>query len=308
MDWIRVFAPATIGNIGPGFDVLGLAVSGWGDIIEARKIDSGVLISEIESEHDLPTDPDKNTAGIAAREVLRVLGEDGGVEMKIRKGLPSGSGLGSSAASAAAAAFAVNYLYGEKLSKEDLILPATKAEEYVSGGFFADNTAPCLLGGATLTRSKLPLDVTKIGHIDKLHIILVTPDIVILTREAREILPKTVPMEGFVNNMANSCLISAAFAKNDYDLFARSLNDIVIEPVRAQLIPGFEEAKENALRAGADGVAISGSGPTLFAITSRSHKRSYLIEDALVRSFKKNGIKCTSLITEVDTEGTRLAD
>jgi len=309
MDWIKVFAPATIGNIGPGFDVLGLAVSGWGDIIEARKIDSGVLISEIESKHELPTNPDKNTAaGIAAREVLRVLGERGGVEMKIRKGLPSGSGLGSSAASAAAASFAVNYLYGEKLTKEDLILPTTKAEEYVSGGFFADNTAPCLLGGATLTRSKLPLDVTKIGHIDELRIVLVTPDVIVLTREAREILPKTIPMEGFVNNMANSCLISAAFAKNDYDLFARSLNDIVVEPVRATLIPGYDEAKVNALRAGADGVAISGSGPTMFAITSLLHNRSYLIEDAMVRSFKKNGVECKSIITEVDMEGTRLID
>lgn len=308
MDWIKVFAPATIGNIGPGFDVLGLAVSGWGDIIEARKIDSGVLISEIESEHELPTNPNKNTAGIAARETLRVLGERGGVEMKIRKGLPSGSGLGSSAASAAAAAFAVNYLYGEKLTKEDLILPTTKAEEYVSGGFFADNTAPCLLGGATLTRSKLPLDVTKIGHIDELRIVLVTPDVVVLTREAREILPKAIPMEGFVNNMANSCLISAAFAKNDYDLFARSLNDIVVEPVRATLIPGYDEAKENALKAGADGVAISGSGPTMFAITSLLHNRSYLIEDAMVRSFKKNGVECKSIITEVDMEGTRLID
>jgi homoserine kinase len=308
MDWIKVFAPATIGNIGPGFDVLGLAVSGWGDVIEARKIDSGILISEIDSEHDLPTDPDKNTAGIAAREVLRLLGEKGGVEMKITKGLPSGSGLGSSAASAAAAAFAVNFLYGEMLTREDLILPATKAEEYVSGGFFADNTAPCLLGGATLTRSKLPLDVTKIGHIDKLCIVLVTPDVVILTREAREILPKTIPMEGFVNNMANSCLISAAFAKNDYDLFARSLNDVVVEPVRATLIRGFEEVKENALRAGADGVAISGSGPTLFAITNHEKNRSYLIEDALVRSFKKNGIQCKSIITGVDMEGTRLIE
>ena len=308
MDWIKVFAPATIGNIGPGFDVLGLAVSGWGDVIEARKTDSGVLISEIKSEHDLPTDPDENTAGIAAREVLQLLGEGGGVEMKIIKGLPSGSGLGSSAASAAAAAFAVNHLYGDKLSKEELILPATKAEEYVSGGFFADNTAPCLLGGATVTRSKLPLDVTKIGHIDNLRIALVTPDVVVLTREAREILPKTIPMEGFVNNMANSCLISAAFAKNDYDLFARSLNDIVVEPVRAQLIQGYEDVKQNALKAGADGVAISGSGPTLFAITNHTNNRAYLIEDAMVRSFKKNGVRCKSIITGVDSEGTRLID
>ena len=285
-----------------------MAVSGWGDIIEARKIDSGVLISEIQSEHELPSDPDKNTAGIAAREVLRLLREPGGVEMKIHKGLPSGSGLGSSAASAAAAAFSVNYLYGEPLSKEELILPATKAEDYVSGGFFADNTAPCLLGGATATRSMLPLDVTKIGHIDSLHIILVTPDVIVLTREARQMLPKKIPMEGFVNNMANACLIAAAFAKNDYDLFARSLNDIVIEPVRAQLIPGYEEAKRNALKAGADGVAISGSGPSLFAITCHTHRRSYLIEDAMVRSFQNHGIKCKSIITEVDMEGTRLVD
>jgi len=306
MDWIKVFAPATIGNIGPGFDVLGLAVTGWGDVIEAKKIDSGVLISKIDSEHKLPTDPDKNTAGIAAREVLRLLGVDGGVEMKIRKGLPSGSGLGSSAASAAAAAFATNHLYGEQLSKEDLILPSTKAEEYVSGGFFADNTAACLLGGATLTRSKLPLDVTRIGHIDNLRIVLVTPDVEILTREAREILPETIPLDDFVNSMANSCLISAAFAKNDYDLFARSLNDTVIEPVRARLIKGYEEVKENALRAGADGVAISGSGPTLFAITNQVNNRSYLIEDAMVRSFKKNGIECKSIRCEVDFEGTRI--
>lgn len=308
MEWIKVFSPATIGNIGPGFDVLGLAVGGWGDVIEARKIDSGILISEIEPEHDLPTDPNENTAGIAAQEVLKLLSLNGGVELKIKKGLPSGSGLGSSAASAAAAAFATNHLYGEKLSKADLILPATKAEEYVSGGFFADNTAPCLLGGATLTRSKLPFDVTKIGHIDNLRIILVTPDVIVLTREAREMLPDTVSLDGFINNMANSCLISAAFAKNDYDLFARSVNDVVIEPIRAQLIQGYAEVKENALKAGADGVAISGSGPTLFAITNHTNSRPFLIEDAMVRTFKKYGIGSRSIITEIDSVGTRLID
>jgi homoserine kinase len=306
MEWIKVFSPATIGNIGPGFDVLGLAVAGWGDVVAARKLDSGVVISEIDAHDELPTDPDKNTAGIAAQEVLSLLREKGGVELKIKKGLPSGSGLGSSAASAAAAAFATNHLYQGQFSKEDLILPATKAEESVSGGFFADNTAPCLLGGATLTRSILPLDVTKVGHIDNLTIVLVTPDIVILTKEARDILPDTVPMRSFVHNMANSCLISAAFAKNDYDLFARSLNDIVIEPVRARLIEGFHEVKGNALKAGADGVAISGSGPTLFAITNQNQSRAILIEDAMVRTFKHVGISCKSIITEVDSEGTRL--
>ena len=306
MDWIKVFAPATIGNIGPGFDVLGLAVKKVGDIIEARKTDDNkVTISEISSPVELSKDPNKNTAGIAAQEVLKMLGNPGGIELKIFKGMGSGSGLGSSAASAAAAAFATNYIYGNQLTKEQLVLPATKAEEFVSGAFFADNTAPALLGGATLTRSVLPLDVTKIGSIENLIIILVTPEIVVLTKEAREILPKQIAMKDFIFNMANSCLITAAFAKNDYNLFANSLNDGVIEPFRSKLIKGFDQVKKNAIIAGADGMAISGSGPTVFAITNNAEKAIF-IEDAMVRTFKENGVGAQSWITEVDNEGARL--
>lgn len=305
MKWIKVFSPGTIGNIGPGFDVLGLAIKGLGDIVEARKIKSEVKISSIESEYKLSKDPKKNTAGIAASEVLKLLNVKSGVTLKLKKGLPSGSGLGSSAASAAAAAYATNYLYGNKLSKKELILPSTKAEESVSGGFFADNTAPSLLGGATLTRSCLPLDVTKIGSIKELKIIIVTPEKVILTKDARRILPKRVPMKDFVFNMGNSCLITAAFSKDDYMLFARSLNDSVIEPIRAKLIPGFDKVKENAIRAGADGMTISGSGPSVFAITNNMSK-ARLIEDAMVRTFKQFKVKSTSIITEVDPVGTRL--
>ncbi|GAB4401342.1 MAG: homoserine kinase [Microscillaceae bacterium] len=303
--WIRVFAPATIGNIGPGFDVLGLAIQHLGDVVEARKVAQGVHIREIHSEMPLTNDPRKNTAGIAATEVLRILNIEGGVELKIHKGMPSGSGLGSSAASAAAAAFATNYLYGQQLSREELILPATRAEEFVSGDFFADNTAPSLLGGATLTRSCLPLDVTKIGSLSNLIMVLITPKIVILTKEARDILPEQISLKQFVFNMANACLITAAFAKDDYKLFARSLNDEVIEPARARLIKGFAEVKQNALRAGADGVAISGSGPTIFAITNET-KKARFIEDAMLRTFAQFEVDCHSLITEVDNEGTRL--
>ncbi len=307
MAWVKVFSPGTIGNIGPGFDVLGLAIKGLGDIVEARKIKSGVVINSIDSAYKLSKDPKKNVAGIAALEVLKFLDVNGGVELKIKKGLPAGSGLGSSAASAAAAAFATNYLYGNSLSKVELILPSTKAEEYVSGGFFADNTAPALLGGATLTRSCLPLDVTKIGSIKQLKIILVMPEKVILTKNARRILPKRIPMRNFVFNMGNSCLITAAFAKDDYKLFARSLNDVVIEPVRAKLIPGFDKVKENAIMAGADGMTISGSGPAVFAITNNISK-ARLIEDAMVRTFRQFGINSASIITEVDTIGTRLTE
>ena len=310
MESIEVIAPATIGNIGPGYDVLGLAVKHLGDRVKARKTDSGVSISAVTGQSqwsELSRNPDENTAGIAARETLKLLGEARGVDLEVHKGLPHGSGLGSSAASAAAAAFAVNELFGARLTKEELILPATMAEEEVSGGFFADNTAPALLGGATLTRSSLPLDVTRIGYIENLIIVLVTPDIVVLTREAREMLPTSVPMTDFIYNMANTSLITAAFSKNDYSLFARSLNDVVIEPIRSKLITGFDDVKANALKAGADGLAISGSGPTVFAITD-TPSRARFIEDAMVRTFRAHGVISTSIITEVDPEGARLCD
>ena len=307
MEWIEVFAPATIANLGPGFDVLGMAVKGWGDTIIARKINSGIRITEIESDSKLPNHPDKNTAGIAIREVLEILDNPGGVELKIRKGLPLGSGLGSSAASAAAGAFAANYLYGNTLSKTELILPATKAEQKVSG-FHADNTAPSLLGGVVLVRSLDPLDTIQIGTIDNLTIILVTPNIVILTRKAREILPHEVTLIQFVKNAANAAAVTAAFAKNDYSLLIRGLKDVVVEPVRSQLIKGFQEVKTNALIAGADAVCISGSGPTLFAVTNQQGEISQKIEQVMVKTFKELEIDSNSIITQMDLDGTKLVE
>lgn len=303
-DWIKVFSPATLGNLGPGYDVLGMAVEGLGDTVYARPTESGLTISSIKSRSPLPTDPDANTVTIAAREVLKILGVHGGIEFKIEKGLPIGSGLGSSAASAAAGAFAANHLYGE-LSKEELIMPATLAEEVISGGFFADNTAPALLGGATLTRSCEPLDVIRIGSIDDLIVVIVTPDLIVLTKDARAMLPEKVLLKDFVFNMANTSLITAAFSKNDYSLFARSINDNIIEPVRSTLIKGFDEVKKAALEAGADGMTISGSGPTVFAVTD-CPDRAASIEAAMVSKFSENDVFCDSIVTRVDAEGTRL--
>jgi homoserine kinase len=151
----------------------------------------------------------------------------------------------------------------------------------------------------------MPLDVTRIGSIENLIIILVTPEIVVLTREARDMLPKCVPMKDFIFNMANTSLITAAFSKNDYSLFARSLNDVVVEPVRSKLITGFDAVKTSALKSGADGLAISGSGPTVFAITD-TPDRAPLIEAAMVQTFKAHGVNSISLITEVDPEGARI--
>ncbi|PIN85858.1 homoserine kinase [Candidatus Woesearchaeota archaeon CG10_big_fil_rev_8_21_14_0_10_44_13] len=303
MNSVKVFSPATIGNIGPGFDVLGLAVEGMGDIVQARKIKKGVKIKSVYSKWKIPKDPRKNTAGIAAKEVLKMIGAKGGVELSIIKGLPAGSGLGSSAASATAAAYAVNLIYGNKLSKNELILPATKAEEAVSGGFFADNTAPALLGGATLTRSCLPLDVVRLGTISDLIIVLVTPEIQVLTKKARAILPKMVRMKDFVGNMANSCLIASAFSKNDYSLFSRSLNDFIVEPARAKLIKGFYDVKKSAIDAGADGMTISGAGPSVFAITNKM-KKAKEIEAAMLDAFRKKDVRASSIITKPSYKGT----
>ena len=303
MSWIKVFAPASIGNIGPGFDVLGLAIDTVGDIIRARKIDEGIIISEITGLDNLPKEAGRNTAGIAASEVLKEIGTKGGIEIKLEKGVPAGSGLGSSASSAAAGAFAANYLYGEKLSKEELIDPATIAESFVSGGYFADNTAPSLLGGATITRNKKPLDVIKLGSIDELIIVVTTPEYKLLTKKARDILPEWVPMEGFISNMANACLIASAFSKNDYQLLARSIHDYVIEPVRAELIPGFKDVKKAALDADADGCSISGAGPSLFAITNDKNKAEE-IGRAMEEAFLKNGLKSVYRVCRAYDKGT----
>jgi len=305
MEWITVFSPASIGNIGPGFDVLGMAIKGLGDTVHARKIETGIIISSLESKHHLTNDPEKNTVTIAAREVLNQLGINGGIEFRIKKGLPIGSGLGSSAASAAAGAFAANYLFGNLLTKEQLILPTTKAEEKVSGGFFADNTAPALLGGATLTRSLFPLDIIHLGTITNAKIVVVTPNIKILTEEARKIIPQHVPLKDVISNMAHTASIAAAFSKNNYSFFSKSLHDVIIEPARSSLIPGFYEVKQNAILAGADGVTIAGSGPTMFAIT-HSEEIAEKVKRIMVETFQKNGISAQGLVTTIDTEGTRL--
>lgn len=305
---IRISAPATIGNIGPGFDTLGLAVRGLQDIVTAERIPEGVEISGIEGAENIPLEAAKNTAGIAAMKTLRLLDHPGGVRLHIEKGMPGGSGLGSSAASAAAAAFAVNHLYGSRLTRNALIHPATAAECVVSGSFFADNTAPALLGGAVVvTRGASPLRATSLGTIDGLKIVLVTPHVEILTSESRSALPEQVPFEHCVRNLSNSCGITAAFSKNDYRLFVRCLEDVIAEPARANLIPGFEQVRAAAGRAGADGVAISGSGPSLFAVTN-SEMNARGIEIAMVEAFEMQGISCSSIITEPDPIGTRLIE
>jgi homoserine kinase len=308
VEMVRAFAPGSIGNLGPGFDVLGLALQGVGDIVEARrKREPGVTITKITgSTNRLSRDVQKNTAGISALEAMDLLGiRNEGVELFLHKQIPPGSGMGSSAASAVASAFAVNHLFGSQLSILDLIQVATAAEARVSGGFFADNTATSLLGGATLTRCNDPLEVISLGTIPGAVIVLVRPCLKVLTRRARAILPQKVPLKGFVSNMANSCAIVAAFYRQDLDLLARSIDDCVIEPKRAKLIPGFYQVKDAALNAGAKGCSLSGAGPTLFSITEDQEK-ARAIGEAMTEAFRGKGLESHQLITGIDAEGARI--
>ena len=303
---VRVYSPASIGNIGPGYDVLGLAVTGLGDKVIAREISGDkIIIEDIQNaDHDISKNPAKNTMGIAAEAVREKLGIKSGVNLKLIKGLPSGSGIGSSAASAAAGAFAVNALFDGGLSSENLIHAAMEGEAFVSGGYFADNVAPSLLGGATLTQSINPLKIAALGDIDALHIILVTPKIQILTKDSRAVLPESIPMKAFIRNLANTASITAAFTNNDYTLLKDNLQDDAIEPHRSKLIPGFYNAKEAAINAGADGLCISGAGPTVFAITNKEEQRDK-IASAIVGAFHQEDIEAVATLSRVDKQGTR---
>ena len=306
MNSVKVFSPASIGNIGPGFDVLGLAIDGLGDTVEAREISGNEVVIEniFNADHDISNDPDKNTAGIAAKETLRALGIKNGVGLILTKGMPSGSGLGSSAASAAAGAYAVNKLFNGGLSEDELILAAMKGEAYVSGGYFADNVAPSILGGATLTQSIDPLKVSKLGTIDELILVLIIPNIQILTKDSRDVIPNKIDKRNFITNMANTASITAAFCKNDYALLKDNLIDVIIEPARTKLIPGLADIKSAAVKAGADGCTISGAGPAIFAI-SNSHQKAKKIKYEMEKEFNNHGVECTGFITTPSNAGSR---
>ena len=305
MDYVKVFAPASIGNIGPGFDVLGMAIGGLGDTIEARRIDQRkVRIVEITGDGgQLPRQASLNTAGIAAKAVLRALKAPGGVELRLHKGIP-GSGLGSSAASAVAAGFATNQLYGGKLSKSELILPCAAAETRVSGGLFLDNVGASLMGGVVITRPS-EMNVIPLGYIPNAIIIVVTPTYRLLTRKARKILPGKVRLEHVIANLSNACTLVAAVSRKDVKLFGAGVRDVLIEPVRAKLIPGFYAVKKAALSSGALGCSISGAGASIFSVTD-NRQRASRIGGAMQRAFGRHGLDSTVTITRMDRKGARI--
>ncbi|MBI4540892.1 MAG: homoserine kinase [Gemmatimonadetes bacterium] len=303
---VTAFAPASVSNLGPGFDVLGLALEGPGDTVTARVVDGpGVRIARIEGERGaLPRQASANTAGIAAAATLGRAGARLGVELELVKGLPIGSGLGSSAASAVAAAFAVNQLLGEPLGPAELLEACLEAEATVSGRH-ADNVAPALLGGLVAVRSVSPLDVVRLPVPAGLVVVVVTPAFELSTRTARAALPQAVPLAAMVRNSANLAALVAACCTGDLALLGRSIEDEVVTPVRAGLIPGCVEVMAAAREAGALGASISGAGPSIFALCDLED-RAVAAAFAMQAAFERAGLPSKSVISRANCPGARL--
>ncbi|HIE64525.1 MAG: homoserine kinase [Nitrospira sp.] len=303
---IRIFAPGSVGNIGPGFDVLGMAVSGIGDTVSmTKRSEGGVSILGITGDQGrLSHKADENTAGIAAQVVLDHLGVSEGVDLKLHKDIP-GTGLGSSAASAVAASLAVNSLFGNPLTKDALIPLAAVAETKVSGGLFLDNVGPSMMGGVTWN-NPFTQEVVSLGCIDQAVLVIITPDFALLTKDARRVLPSSIEMKQFVHNMAYAAMISWAVAKNDLDRFGQSIEDHVAEPSRGPLIKGFADVKKAALSAGALGCSISGAGATIFAVCGTKEKGEK-IGRAMADAFERNHVVAKFRVTKMDQQGARIA-
>lgn len=268
---VTAFAPASVANVGCGFDVLGFAIDGPGDEVDARIIEKpGVFIRQINGDHGkLPHDAEKNTAGKAVLSMLESLGQkpELGIELEIRKKMPLGSGLGSSAASSVAAAFAVNRLLGEPYSREEMLPFVVDGELAASGSPHADNVAASLLGGFILVRSNQPLDIIPLPVPDSLFCTIIHPKIEIATRETRQILRKEVPLAKAVAQWGNVGALVAGLFRNDLELIGRSMEDVIVEPTRSFLIPGFKKMRETAIESGALGFSISGAGPSVFTLS-----------------------------------------
>ncbi|MBI3483102.1 MAG: homoserine kinase [Bacteroidetes bacterium] len=307
MKTIKVFAPASIGNVSCGFDVFGLAVQAPGDEVVITLNDSSevTIHSIIGDEGKLPLDALKNTASVSVIEFLKSIGSNQGAAITLYKYLPLGSGLGSSAASAVASVVAINHLMNSPLKREELLPFVMEAERVACGSAHADNAAPSLLGGLILIRQSHPLDIVSIPTPKELMCVLVHPQVEVKTRDARSVLKSSISLKDGVTQWANTAALVAGMMKEDYELIGRSLVDVVAEPYRADLIPGFAQVKNRALQNGALGCGISGSGPTIFCLC-KGLSNAQRAGAAIQQEFLSMNLKSEIFISVVNREGARI--
>jgi homoserine kinase len=311
--WIKIKAPATVANMVCGFDILGFAVNNPYDEMEMRWMtrannEPSIVIINID-DYQLPTDPEKNVAGAALLALLEEYEEKAGApkikfEVKINKLIKPGSGVGSSAASSAGAVVGANYLLGTIFSKDDLVRFAMNGEKVASGVKHADNIAPCIFGGVTLVRSIFPLEVVALPS-PQLHVTIVHPQIEVRTSDARSILKQQVLLKDAIKQWGNIAGLVAGLMKSDYDLIGRSLEDVIIEPIRSILIPGFDDLKKACKQAGALGGGISGSGPSIFML-SKTKEIALAVEKEMNQLYDGIGLPHHTYVTTINQAGVAI--
>ena len=291
---ITVKAPSSTANLGPGFDVFGLAVDAFFDEVTLTKKKQGITII---SEDNIPTDPNNNTAGLVVKNMISKFKIKDGIEIKIRKGIPAGFGMGSSAASAAAAAVAFDRLYKLKLDENSLVEFAGIGEKASAGSVHYDNVAASVLGGFVIVKTN-PLNIIKIVPPTNLRMCIAVPKLKVpkkKTKVSRGVIPKKVNLSDSVLNLSNASAIVAGFMKKDSDLIGNSIKDVIVEPARKHMIPGFAKVKGNALKAGALGVTISGAGPSIIAF-SKSSANLKKISLAMKKGFMSANTRSQTII------------
>jgi len=306
MKEVKIFSPATIANLVCGFDVLGLCLKEPCDIMHVKLLDEKKVLIHSADGYNLPSDPALNTAGAPLLEILAETNLQVGFDVTIEKHIKPGSGIGSSAASAAGAVVAANHLLGNIFSKEDMVRFAMFGEKVASGVKHADNIAPCIYGGVTLIRSIFPLDIVAIPA-PQMLITVVHPQIEVRTSDARQILRKEVLLKDAIKQWGNVAGLVAGFMKNDYELIGRSLEDVIIEPVRSMLIPGFDEVKKRCKEAGALGGGISGSGPSIFMM-SKDEATAKKVESIMQDIYTKIGLPHHTYVTTINNEGAKIVN
>lgn len=304
MKSVKAFAPATVANVSCGFDILGFAIDAMGDYVEiTRKEKSGLRVVSIEDDGGkLPWEVEKNTCAVAIQAMLDDYGQQVGMDIALRKGLPLGSGMGSSAASAVAALIAANRLLGDPYERKNLLPFAIAAEKAACGAGHADNVAPSLLGGFVLVRDYHPLDVIKLHVPDGLYCTLLHPHYELKTADSRSVLRDSIPLKHSTIQSGNVAGFIAGLYQEDFELISRSMRDVIAEPYRAVLLPGFYEIREALKTAGALGMGISGSGPTLFALSQGSEK-SEAIAKAAKEIYEGIGLGVDVYFSAINTIG-----
>jgi homoserine kinase len=304
---IKVFAPATVANVTCGFDILGFAVDQPGDEVTLILTStSKVKITAIFGDGGvLPLDPEKNTCGAVVKMFLSAIESDQGVDIILHKKMPLGSGLGSSAASAVAAVFGINKLMGDPMTNQQLLLFAMEGERIACGAAHADNVAPGLFGGFVLIRSYDPLDVVELPTPSELFATLVHPQIEVKTKDARAILRKQIFFEDSVKQSGNVAGLIAGLLMSDYSLISRSMQDYIVEPARSILIPGFEDVKDASMNLGAIGAGISGSGPSVFALSQR-RDTALKIAQKMQELYTDLDIESETYVSGINRQGPRI--